>query len=134
MSVNFRDGAAVPEAVYVLVAVFIYSCPSQSDAGAIMWTALTTAVRFAVAVFFVDFSTGIPAQSIISTLSFAQDELRTIYPFRPYIVGDTQANLFAVNRNPESLDKIDVFVFHMFPLNKHEHTLNWIIQPVQQVR
>jgi hypothetical protein len=25
-------------------------------------------------------------------------------------------------------------VFHMFPLNKHEHTLNWIIQPVQQVR
>ncbi|CAL1168936.1 unnamed protein product, partial [Cladocopium goreaui] len=55
-------------AVYVLVAVFIYGCPSESDAGAIMWTALTTAVRFAVAVFFVDFSTGIPAQSIISVI------------------------------------------------------------------
>eukprot|EP00435_Cladocopium_sp_Y103_P013062 s2693_g3.t1 len=55
-------------AVYVLVALFIYGCPSESHAGAILWTALTTTVRFAVAMFFVDFSTGIPAQSIISAI------------------------------------------------------------------
>ncbi len=40
------------KAVYVFVAMWVYGCPSDSKS-AILWSAINTAIRFAVAIFFV---------------------------------------------------------------------------------
>ena len=67
VQLNRQRLKALQVVVYVFVALWVYGCPSDSKS-AILWSAINTAIRFAVAIFFVDFSTGIPSQSIFSLI------------------------------------------------------------------
>jgi len=52
-----------PQAIYALLAIFTVTFPNNSES-AVMTSSIITAVRFAAAIFLVDFNVMIPAQTM----------------------------------------------------------------------
>lgn len=58
---------APSQVMYLMVGLWVYGHPGDCR-NALLFSGVTISVRFAVAAFFVDFRTGVPAQSLLSLL------------------------------------------------------------------